>query len=209
MSSIKHSSARRKLPQQERSREMVAKIVKTAATLLVKVEPDLLTTNAIAEAAGVSKGSIYQYFSNKEEIVNAAMELLAAQQAPLIEEMLRSVTMNPPEVAMESSIDILIDYTIANRKFIRYVAERPDHRRTLDDISGLDATLLAMATLHMGHYRDQYRNELGPRALAWLFYNMAVATTLRYIEDDDPISLEDLRRGLKFASSGLLAGGRG
>ena len=66
----------------------------------------------------------------------------------------------------------------------------------------------AMSTLHMNHYREQYRNELTPKALAWLFFNMAVATTMRYIEADDPIRLEELRSGLKFASSGLLAGGR-
>lgn len=187
---------------------MVAKIVSTTATLLLKTEPELVTTNLIADRAGISKGSIYQYFSNKDEMINAAIELLATRQAPAIEEMLRSVTMNEPEAAMESSIDILIDFTIANRRLIRYLAERPDHVRTFDNVSGLNATLLAMATLHMGHYRDQYRNELSPRALAWLFFNMAVATTLRYIESDDPISLDELRSGLKFASSGLLAGGR-
>ncbi|MGW0158386.1 TetR/AcrR family transcriptional regulator [Mycobacterium sp. NPDC003323] len=188
---------------------MVAKIVDTAATLLRKTGPEQLTTNAIAERAGVSKGSIYQYFANKEEIINAAIEKLAAEQAPAIEDMLRAVTMAEPEAAMESSIDILIDFTIANRRLIRYLAERPDHVRTFDNISGLNATLLAMATLHMGYYRDRYRNELSARALAWLFYNMAVATTLRYIESDDPISLDELRRGLKFASTGLLAGASG
>ncbi len=187
---------------------MVAKIVTTAADLLHTTEPDRLTTNAIAEKAGISKGSIYQYFSNKEEIIDAAVERLAAEQAPAIEEMLRSVTMHEPAAAMQDSIDILIEFTLANRTLIRYMAHRPDHVRAFDIVSGLNATLLAMTTLHMGHYRDQYRNELSPHALAWLFFNMAVATTLRYIESDDPISLEELRSGLKFASSGLLAGRR-
>lgn len=206
MNAGKRTSARRKAPQQERSRKMVANIVATAAELLLRTDPEQLTTNLIADKAGVSKGSIYQYFTDKEEIINAAIERLAAQQAPAIEDMLRSVTLDQPETAMESSIDILIDFTIANRRLIRYLAERPDHVRTFENISGLNATLLAMATLHMGHYRDHYRHELSPRALAWLFFNMAVATTMRYIEADDPISLEELRSGLKFASTGLLAG---
>ncbi len=204
----KPSSERRKLPRQQRSRDMVAKIVDTTAQLLLKTDPDRLTTNLIADTAGVSKGSIYQYFADKDEIVNAAIARLAAQQAPAIEEMLRSVTLDQPQAAMQASIDILIDVTIANRRLIRYLAERPDYTRTFQDISGLNATLLAMTTLHMGHYRDQYRNELSPRALAWLFFNMAVSTTLRYIESDDPISLEELRSGLKFASAGLLVGDR-
>ncbi|CAJ1510634.1 TetR/AcrR family transcriptional regulator [[Mycobacterium] burgundiense] len=187
---------------------MVAKIVSATVGLLGRSDPDRVTTNQIAEAAGVSKGSIYQYFTNKDEIIDAAIEQFAAEQAPAIEEMLRMVTMDEPAAAMERSIDILIEVTIANRRLIRYLAERPDHVRTFENVSGLNATLLAMATVHMGHYRDQYRHELSPRALAWLFFNMAVATTMRYIESDDPIRLEELRSGLKFASTGLLAGGR-
>lgn len=202
------TSAQRKLPQQERSREMVAKIIATTVKMLKKTDPDQITTNAVAARAGVSKGSIYQYFANKEELIHAAIEQLAAEQAPLIEDILRSVTLEQPQDAMQASIDILIDFTIANRKLIRYVADRPDYARTLENASGLNATLLAMTTLHMAHYRDQYRHELSPRALAWLFFNMAVATTTRYIESEDPIQLDELRSGLKFASAGLLAAGR-
>lgn len=185
---------------------MVTKIVSSAAQLLAQHAPEQITTNLIAEKAGISKGSIYQYFANKEQIIDAAIERLAGQQAPAIENMLRAITLDRPESAMESSIDILIDYTIANRRLIRYLAERPDH--TFENISGLHATLLAMTTLHMDHYRSRYRDELSPSALAWLFFNMAVATTMRYIEADDPIRLDELRAGLKFASAGLLVGGR-
>ncbi len=185
---------------------MVAKIVDATAALLHSVGPEQVSTNAIADRADVSKGSIYQYFANKDEIIAAAIEQIAAKQAPAIENMLRTVTLEQPEAAMDASIDMLIDFTIANRRLIRYIAQRPDHGRALDDASGLSATLLAMSTLHMSAFRDQYRRELSPRALAWLFYNMAVATTTRYIEADDPIPLEELRSGLKFASAGLLVG---
>ncbi len=184
---------------------MVAKIVASTAALLRTVEPDRVTTNLIAERAGVSKGSIYQYFADKDEIIDAAVKVLAVEEGPAIEEMLRTVAMAEPEAGMHASIDILIDYTIKNRKVIRYFAEHPGHVRTFDNNSGLPAALLAMGTLHTSHYRDRYRSELEPRSLAWLFFNMAVATTLRYIEADDPIPLEDLRAGLKFAADGLLA----
>jgi len=184
---------------------MVAKIVTATASLLRRMEPERVTTNLIAEKADVSKGSIYQYFSNKEEIIDAAIRVIAVEEAPAIEDMLRAVTLAEPVPGLQTAIDILVDYTIKNRKVIRYVAERPEHVRTFDNVSGLPATLLAMGTLHFSHYRDQYRSEVPPRSLAWLFFTMATATTLRYIESDDPIPLEDLRTGLKFAAEGLLA----
>lgn len=205
MSTDRRSSGQRKAPQQERSREMVAKIVGATAALLRRVEPDQVTTNAIAEKAGVSKGSIYQYFADKDQIIDAAIKVIAVEEGPAIEDMLRTITLAEPAAGMQAAIDILIDYTFRHRKIIRYFTERPAHFRTFDDMSGLPATLLTMGTLHTSHYRDQYRSELPPRSHAWLFFNMAVATTLRYIEADDPIPLEDLRIGLKFAAEGLLA----
>ena len=204
MSADSRSSGQRKAPKQERSREMVAKIVHATAALLRRVEPDRITTNLIAEKADVSKGSIYQYFSDKDAIIEAAVQALAVEEAPAIEEMLRTITLTEPATGQPAAIDMLIEYTLKNRKIIRYVAEHPDQARTFDNISGLQATLLTMGTLHMSHYREQYRDELPPRSHAWLFFNMAVATTLRYIEADDPIPLEDLRTGLKLAAGGLL-----
>ena len=59
----------RKLPTQERSRATVDAIMQAATYILVRSGWECLTTNAIAERAGVNIGSIYQYFPNKEAIV--------------------------------------------------------------------------------------------------------------------------------------------
>ena len=59
----------RKLPTQERSRATVDAIIQAATYILVRSGWDHLTTNAIAERAGVNIGSLYQYFPNKEAIV--------------------------------------------------------------------------------------------------------------------------------------------
>ena len=202
----KRSSAPRKSPQQQRSREMVAKIVAAAAWLLRATDPESITTNLIATKAGVSKGSIYQYFSDKDEILVAAVEVLATEETPAIEQMLRGFTLAEPGTAIDASIDLLIDFTIANRRLIRYINARPERLRAFESKSGLTAVLLAMTTVHMSAYRDHYRHELPARSLAWLFFNMAEATTLRYIESGDPIPLAELRSGLKFAMVGLLGG---
>jgi AcrR family transcriptional regulator len=59
----------RKQPVQARSRATVDAIVRAAADVLVRRGPAKLTTNAIAERAGVNIASLYQYFPNKESIV--------------------------------------------------------------------------------------------------------------------------------------------
>jgi AcrR family transcriptional regulator len=64
----------RKQPRQDRSRSTVDTILEATTRLLVRKGFDHLTTNAVAEAAGVSIGSLYQYFPNKEALVAALLE---------------------------------------------------------------------------------------------------------------------------------------
>jgi AcrR family transcriptional regulator len=61
----------RKRPSQARSHATFAAIVDACARLLAKGGYDTLTTNAIAERAGVSIGTLYEYFPNRESIVAA------------------------------------------------------------------------------------------------------------------------------------------
>lgn len=86
MTSPRNSARARQVPKQDRSRAAVAAIQE--ATLLVLLEDGFggLTTNAIADRAGVGIGSIYRYFTNKESIVasltrNAGGELLSNPRA--------------------------------------------------------------------------------------------------------------------------------
>src|SRR5215468_7419487 len=59
----------RKLPRQERSRFTVDTILEAAADILVRDGYEKLTTNRIADRAGVNVASIYQYFPGKAAIV--------------------------------------------------------------------------------------------------------------------------------------------
>lgn len=59
----------RKLPQQARSTELVAAILQAAVQVLAKEGAARFTTARVAERAGVSVGSVYQYFPNKAAIL--------------------------------------------------------------------------------------------------------------------------------------------
>ena len=59
----------RKQPRQGRSTRLVADILEAAVRVLVRDGAHRFTTARVAEAAGVSVGSLYQYFPNKEAIL--------------------------------------------------------------------------------------------------------------------------------------------
>ncbi len=61
--------ASRKQPQQARSTELVAAILEAATQVLAEEGAARFTTARVAEKAGVSVGSIYQYFPNKASIL--------------------------------------------------------------------------------------------------------------------------------------------
>lgn len=75
----------RKVPRQQRSRMTVSTIIDAAASLLQKNGPKALNTNAVADRAGFSIGSLYQYFPNKEAIVGELWRRHAEAMVEIIE----------------------------------------------------------------------------------------------------------------------------
>lgn len=75
----KGSATMRRVPRQERSKILVDCIRIAAKDILQKKGPKALTTNNIAARAGVSIGSLYQYFANKEEILEEVFREQADQ----------------------------------------------------------------------------------------------------------------------------------
>jgi len=67
----------RKRPQQQRSREMVQALIDATSKVIQQQGLDNTTTARIAEVAGVSVGSLYQYFGDKDALIEALMESLA------------------------------------------------------------------------------------------------------------------------------------
>jgi AcrR family transcriptional regulator len=64
----------RKQPRQPRAKETVRAILEATAQILDRESLDAATTKRIAEVAGVSIGSLYQYFSHRDAILEALQD---------------------------------------------------------------------------------------------------------------------------------------
>lgn len=64
----------RRKAKQERARETVDIVMEAAARVLTERGYAAATTNRIAETAGVSVGTLYEYFANKEEVFDALIQ---------------------------------------------------------------------------------------------------------------------------------------
>ena len=73
----------RKLPKQARSRKRYDHMLNTAADLFARHGISQITTNHIAAAAEVSIGSLYQFFPNKEAVIDALIERYMEQMGQI------------------------------------------------------------------------------------------------------------------------------
>src|SRR5439155_9755170 len=89
----------RKNASQERSRATVDALIEATARILVREGFDKASTNRIAEAAGVSVGSLYQYYPGKEALVVAVIERHNQDLTALVRQTLAEVESQPIEQA--------------------------------------------------------------------------------------------------------------
>jgi AcrR family transcriptional regulator len=90
----------RKLPQQDRSRFTVDTILTATAHILTEEGYDKASTNRIAERAGISIGSLYQYFPNKASLITALRDRHVSSMMEVIESKLSDLFDAPIEVVL-------------------------------------------------------------------------------------------------------------
>src|SRR5690349_12671619 len=66
------TQANRRTPLQARSNKTVEDILDAAASLLIRLPFEEITTSRLAEEAGISVGALYRFYSDKQEISDAS-----------------------------------------------------------------------------------------------------------------------------------------
>jgi AcrR family transcriptional regulator len=93
----KSSIVPRKQPRQSRSQNLVDAILQAAIRVLTREGARRFTTIRVAEQAGISIGSLYQYFPNKEAILFKLQTVEWSATGRLLEVIMADAAMAPPE----------------------------------------------------------------------------------------------------------------
>ena len=99
----------RKKPKQDRARITHEAMLEATARILAEEGYPGLNTNAIARRAGVSIGSLYQYFPNKEAIVASLIEREVQKDRQFLEALFAGVREAPLEEAVRRLIDAVMN----------------------------------------------------------------------------------------------------
>ena len=170
-------TAPRKEPRQERARATVDAILGATARILVKEGYDRASTNKIALEAGVSVGSLYQYFPSKEALVSALIERHSTDMVTYLEQ---RAAQHPPGAPLRAMIrDVVHAMVEAHRvdpKLHRVIMEQVPRVGALKRLTELDdhALLLIRAFL------EARKSEIRPKNLklaAFLLASLVEAVT--------------------------------
>jgi len=104
--------SRRRKPTQERARVTVEAIIEATAQLLVEDGYARTSTNRIARRAGVSVGSLYHYFGDKDAIVDAVIERVLERQLAALTEALSAHA----DMALEPAVRGLVGAVLASQR---------------------------------------------------------------------------------------------
>jgi len=173
----------RKTPQQRRSREMVERILAAGRTVVLRDGYDAASTNRIAAEAGVSPGSLYQYFPNKDAVLSAIVgrysddvsERITAALADRFDE-------TGPEM-VRATLEALLDALEDNTELLRIVADELPRNENRTRAEALEERVTGLVSAYLAARPPQMRNDLAPTTAAWIVVRAIEHMTVRYVLD--------------------------
>ena len=178
----------RKIPKQERSRLLVESIIDATAIIIAKHGLAAATTARITEYAGISIGSLYQYFDNKEDLYEALLERIVEKLITLVDKQTLRAEPVTLSVWVTTLLNDVWDYLAADNGLYLQVVRNWSQ---MDFISGMDALEQKMHSV-LSVYLLQQPTRISPNtgdlpARLYILTNSILFTLLRYISKPSPL----------------------
>lgn len=134
----------RKLPVQARSRHTVQSILEATAQVLVQLGYAGTTTGAVAERAGVSIGTLYQYYPNKEALVAGLIELHVREVVEMVASALHATRQASLDQMLRAVVRASLDAHRLNPALHKVLMEQVPRKGVLAAAFGVTQQLTEM-----------------------------------------------------------------
>lgn len=150
----------RKEPNQDRAKDTVENIVGATAHILEKDGFEKISTNRIAEKAGVSIGSLYQYFPTKEAIFSFMMERYVRSQTEMVDKILleRKQSRDLKET-IRIIISAIMESKIKQSRFQKMFAEKVLSFAGYESLQKQDDHLIALFEKYLEPFESEVRKD--------------------------------------------------
>jgi AcrR family transcriptional regulator len=131
-------------------------MIEATARILVRDGFDKASTNRIAEKAGVSVGSLYQYYPSKEALVAAVIERHNRDLMKVIRDAVAEVAAQPIDTGVRKLVAAAIKAHRIDPRLHRVLAEQIPRVRALEDVEIFNHEIFKL----FRNYLEAHRNEL-------------------------------------------------
>ena len=147
----------RKSASQRRSRATVNSLLEATARILVREGFDKASTNRIAEVAGVSVGSLYQYFPSKEALVAAHIDRHNQEVMQAVQGELAEAVNLPLEQAVRKLVAVAVKAHRIDPKLHLVLAEQIPRVGRLENVETFNRQNYALFAAYLERRRDEIR----------------------------------------------------
>lgn len=164
---------------------MVRRILDAGRDVLVNRGYDGATTNVIAEVAGISPGSLYQYFPNKDVIIAAVIDDYTDYITRTVTTHLVEHVGAPDELAvMRQTLAVLLGAMDEQPELLRALIEHVPRLGLGDKIIDFEQRVGELA---MAHLRLRSESVEHTDTMVWIGVRAVEHLTIRYVLDQPPI----------------------
>jgi AcrR family transcriptional regulator len=201
------ASKERKRPRQPRAQQTVVAILEATVQILDREGLDAATTTRIAEVAGVSIGSLYQYFSHRDAILNALQDREFERTLVVIERVLADGNLDQePALTVRSVLRELAGLYTACTGLHRVLAIEGLRVAKAERVHAFDLRVIQV----IRHFLSATNAPILRKnvdAAAFLVYQSVRATMLAYLLERPPgLDVESLIEELTCLVTGYLLG---
>ncbi|MEV0335391.1 TetR/AcrR family transcriptional regulator [Nocardia sp. NPDC050717] len=177
-----HADKQRKRPKQDRAKETRTRILEVSAQLFGARGIGNTSTNRIAAEAGMSIGTLYRYFTDRDEIVKELTDGLFLQVEDRYSRLLTLAADLTPRDAVADVIRIAVEILVANGPLVRALVA--DLHFYGSGIPEFEPRLRMIIKLYLIHLLGPTKN-VDIDIMAFIVLNAGFATALRSVEMED------------------------
>jgi AcrR family transcriptional regulator len=175
---------------------MVERIIGATTRVLAEHGYDGASTNRIAAEAGISSGSLYQYFPNKDAIVVAVLDRFADDLADRIGAQLKATMTEPWQAGGRALLDVQIELFEEHADLLRIIVEQVPRLGSVDKLDALRRRMSDLVRMYLILNRKQFRADLDIETAVWIIAEVTGLLSVRYVLERPPIPRERIAEQL-------------
>jgi AcrR family transcriptional regulator len=179
------AKASRKPPQQSRSRATVNAILDAMIRILDREGPEAASTSRVAEVAGVSVGTLYQYFANRDAILDALQDREFERAMEMVGRVLVAPGGVPDRRVARQVIEELLQLYRAAPALHRVLAVEGLRVTEPERVQAFDLRMVAMIRTFLALAGQGIRRS-NLEAASFVIYQSVRATMLAYLLERPP-----------------------